>query len=109
MIRHKTRMAVVGIRRPALPSAVCSCICGLAAQIEAPAALGHELINRVKMALQTAKSCKEKGEKRVILFNFSGHGLIDMAAYDSYFAGKLSNYEHPQSAIDEALAHLPEV
>jgi hypothetical protein len=32
-----------------------------------------------------------------------------MAAFDLYFAGELTNYEHPQSAIDEALAHLPQV
>ncbi len=33
------------------------------------------------------------GTAPVILFNLSGHGLIDMAAYDQYIAGDLANYE----------------
>ncbi|MBN1583540.1 MAG: TrpB-like pyridoxal phosphate-dependent enzyme, partial [Anaerolineae bacterium] len=68
-----------------------------------------ETSHAICAAITEALDAKEKGEERVILFNFSGHGLIDMAAYDSYFAGRLENYEHPQSAIDAALAHLPQV
>ncbi len=48
-------------------------------------------------------------EPKTILFNFSGHGLIDMAAYDSYFAGELHNYSLPTEQIAESLANLPKV
>jgi tryptophan synthase beta chain len=48
-------------------------------------------------------------DPKTILFNFSGHGLIDMAAYDSYFAGELHNYSLPKEEIAESLANLPKV
>ncbi|MBN1937090.1 MAG: TrpB-like pyridoxal phosphate-dependent enzyme, partial [Anaerolineae bacterium] len=68
-----------------------------------------ETSHAIRAAIDEALDAKEKGEKRIILFNFSGHGLIDMAAYDSYFAGQLENYEHPEAAIQEALTHLPKI
>ncbi len=40
-----------------------------------------------------AKKAKEEGKEKVILFNFSGHGLIDLGAYDKYFSGELKDYE----------------
>jgi len=40
-----------------------------------------------------AKKAKEEGKEKVILFNWSGHGLIDLAAYDKYLAGELENFE----------------
>lgn len=68
-----------------------------------------ETAHAIRAAIDEALDAREKGEKRVILFNFSGHGLVDMAAYDSYFAGQLQDYAHPESAIQEALEHLPKV
>ncbi|MGD9047934.1 MAG: TrpB-like pyridoxal phosphate-dependent enzyme [Anaerolineae bacterium] len=68
-----------------------------------------ESAHAVRAAIDEALAAKEAGEKRVILFNLSGHGYFDMAAYDAFFAGKLEDYEHPQDRIDEALKHLPEV
>ncbi len=51
------------------------------------------------------KNNKETGEEKVILFNLSGHGLIDMASYDKYLAGDLVNYsltdEDIQKNLDE--------
>ncbi len=44
-----------------------------------------------------------------ILFNLSGHGHVDMQAYDDYFAGKLVDYEYPAEKVKESLAHLPKV
>ena len=52
---------------------------------------------------------KDPKEPKTILFNFSGHGLIDMAAYDNYFSGKLSDYTYPQAQIDASLARLPKI
>jgi len=42
----------------------------------------------------------------VILLNWSGHGLLDLAGYDAYFSGKLTDYELPQEEIDKNTAEL---
>jgi len=42
--------------------------------------------------IEEAKKAKEEGKEKVILFNWSGHGLIDLAAYDKYFAGELYDF-----------------
>jgi tryptophan synthase beta chain len=54
-------------------------------------------------ALETARRADEEGAKRTILFNLSGHGHFDMAAYDSYFAGKLVDYALDEAELDRAL------
>ena len=58
-------------------------------------------------AINKALECKESGEEKCILFNLSGHGHLDMAAYLDYFAGKLQNYEYPEEEIAMALSCLP--
>ncbi|HUT74107.1 MAG TPA: TrpB-like pyridoxal phosphate-dependent enzyme [Armatimonadota bacterium] len=68
-----------------------------------------EAAHAVKAAMDEAVAAKETGEKRVILFNLSGHGHFDLGAYDDYLAGKLVDYELPQEKIDAALADLPTV
>jgi len=68
-----------------------------------------ETAHAVKAAIDEALVCKRAGTKKTILFNFSGHGHFDMAAYDAYFARKLVDYEHPEDTITEALSHLPKV
>lgn len=55
------------------------------------------------------EAMKDPKEPKTIVFNFSGHGLIDMAAYDNYFAGKLSDYSYPREQIEASLARLPKV
>ncbi|MEY2669251.1 MAG: hypothetical protein RJA59_1889, partial [Pseudomonadota bacterium] len=50
-----------------------------------------------------------EGKEKVILFNLSGHGHVDMAAYDAYFTGKLEDFEYPAEKVKESLAHLPQV
>ena len=49
-----------------------------------------------------AKKAKEEGKEKVILFNWSGHGLIDLGAYEKYLSGSLVNYEFPAEDIAEA-------
>lgn len=66
-----------------------------------------ESAHAVRAAIDEALAAKEAGEERVILFNLSGHGHFDMGAYDAYYAGKLTDYAHPQQQIEEALKHLP--
>jgi tryptophan synthase beta chain len=55
------------------------------------------------------EAMKEPDKPKNILFNFSGHGLIDMAAYDSYFNGELHDYAFPAEEIAASLATLPSV
>jgi tryptophan synthase beta chain len=63
----------------------------------------------VRAAIDEALAAKESGDSRVILFNLSGHGHFDMSAYDSYFAGKLQDYEYPAEAVAEAQKRMPQV
>jgi len=49
-----------------------------------------------------ARKAKEAGKEKVILFNFSGHGLIDLGAYEQYLSGNLTDYEYPAKEIAEA-------
>lgn len=60
-----------------------------------------ESCHAIAATIREAKRCKETGEEKVILFNLSGHGLIDMTAYDRYFNGDLVNYSLSQSEIDK--------
>ncbi|AMV71575.1 TrpB-like pyridoxal phosphate-dependent enzyme [Desulfuromonas carbonis] len=68
-----------------------------------------ESSHAIRGAVDEALQAKEEGKERTILFNLSGHGHVDMAAYDDFFAGKLTDYEYPEEAIKESLAHLPKV
>ena len=63
----------------------------------------------IRAAIDEALDAKAKGEKRVILFNLSGHGNFDMGAYEAYLSGKLEDYEYPAEAVQEAMKHLPQV
>ena len=68
-----------------------------------------ETSHAVCSAIDEALKAKEEGKQKTILFNLSGHGFFDMAAYEKYFAGELTDYEYPEERVHEALAHLPKV
>lgn len=68
-----------------------------------------ETSHAIRVAIDEALDAKEKGESRVILFNMSGHGHFDMAAYQQYYNGQLQDYVYPQEAIEAAMAELPQV
>ncbi|MBP3834835.1 MAG: TrpB-like pyridoxal phosphate-dependent enzyme [Prevotella sp.] len=68
-----------------------------------------ESCHAIAATIREAKKCKETGEKKVILFNLSGHGLIDMTAYDQYLNGDLRNYDIPDSEIQKNLENLQKV
>ena len=68
-----------------------------------------ESSHAIRGAIDEALLAKEEGKEKTILFNLSGHGHVDMAAYDAYFSGDLEDYEYPEEAIKESLAHLPKV
>ena len=56
-----------------------------------------ESAHAIRAAIDEALDAKNKGEKRVILFNLSGHGNFDMAAYETFLSGKLEDYEYRRS------------
>lgn len=60
-----------------------------------------ESSHAIAAAIRGAKMAKEAGESKVILFNLSGHGLIDMASYDMYLSGDLANYEVTDEMVRE--------
>jgi tryptophan synthase beta chain len=57
----------------------------------------------------TAALAREARGEKCLVFNLSGHGFLDMGAYDRYFAGDLADHEHPDHVLADALADLPEV
>ncbi len=68
-----------------------------------------ETAHAVRVAIDEALKCKEEGTSKVIVFNFSGHGFLDLSAYDAYMQEELVDYEYPEELIVEALKELPEV
>lgn len=65
-----------------------------------------ESAHAIAATINEALKCKEEGTQKTILFNLSGHGLIDMAAYDSYLSGDLDNYDLPQEQIDKNIESI---
>ena len=68
-----------------------------------------ETSHAIRVAINEAIRCRETGEAKCILFNFSGHGLCDLGAYDRFYSGELEDYAYPKEKIDAALAELPVV
>ena len=68
-----------------------------------------ESSHAIAAAINEALVCKEEGKQKTILFNLSGHGLIDMAAYDQYLSGDLSNHELSDEEISQNLDQLEQV
>ncbi|MBP5372397.1 MAG: TrpB-like pyridoxal phosphate-dependent enzyme [Bacteroidales bacterium] len=68
-----------------------------------------ESAHAIAATIREANKCKEEGVKKTILFNLSGHGLIDMTAYDQYLAGDLTNYELPDEIIKENVSTLEKI
>jgi tryptophan synthase beta chain len=68
-----------------------------------------EASHAIRGAIDEALRAKEEGKERVILFGLSGHGQLDMAAYDAYLSGHLEDFEYPEEKIRESLTRLPKV
>ncbi len=68
-----------------------------------------ESAHAIRVAIDQALDAKARREKRVILFNLSGHGNFDLSAYEQYLAGKLEDYEYPAEQVAEAMEHLPKI
>jgi tryptophan synthase beta chain len=65
-----------------------------------------ETSHALAMVVREAKQAKAEGKERVILGNWSGHGLMDLSGYESFFDGKLSNYALPEEELKKSLASL---
>ena len=68
-----------------------------------------ESSHAIRGAIDEALEAREAGTPRVILFNLSGHGHFDMAAYDAYLDGQLEDFEYPEAKVREAMGGLPAV
>ena len=68
-----------------------------------------ESCHAIAAAIREAKKAKEIGKEDVILFCLSGHGLIDMTAYDTYINGDLRNYTLSDDDIEKNLGTVPKV
>ena len=68
-----------------------------------------ESCHAIAATIREALACKESGEKKVILFNLSGHGLIDMTAYDQYLNGDLRNYDLSEEELEKNFKNIPHI
>lgn len=68
-----------------------------------------ESCHAIAATVREALKCKETGEEKVILFNLSGHGLIDMTAYDQYLSGSLQDYEVTDEEVARNVAELDKI
>jgi len=66
-----------------------------------------ESSHAIRGAIDEALEAKQAGQKRVILFNLSGHGHFDMTSYEKYFQGKLVDFIYPEKEIAASLTKLP--
>jgi len=68
-----------------------------------------ESAHAIRAAIDEALDAREKGEKRVILFNLSGHGMLDLSAYDQYLHNGMINGKVSDGQLDGLSARLPKV
>jgi len=65
-----------------------------------------ETSHAIAAVIDEAKKAKEEGKEKVILFNWSGHGLMDLTGYDAFFRGNLVDYPLPEEELQKSLASL---
>lgn len=65
-----------------------------------------ESAHAIAAAINEALKCKDEGTQKTILFNLSGHGLVDMASYDQFLAGDLQNYSLSDEVIEKNVSKL---
>jgi tryptophan synthase beta chain len=68
-----------------------------------------ETCHAVKGAIDLALQCRERNEPKTIVFNFSGHGLLGLKAYEDKMSGNLIDYEPDKPSIASSLQSLPVV
>ena len=65
-----------------------------------------ETSHAIAMAIREAKQATEEGKEKVILFNWSGHGLMDLTGYDAFFSGKLEDFALPEEMMLRSIASM---
>ena len=70
---------------------------------------GPEPTHAVASAMTEAEKARESGDEKVIVFNLSGHGHFDMAAYTEFLSGEMVDYEYPRERIAAAMERIPAV
>ncbi len=68
-----------------------------------------ESAHAIRAAIDEAIEARESGQKRVILFNLSGHGHFDLSAYDSYHSGNMEDFDYPEQEFENISQSLPMV
>ncbi|MDA4121485.1 MAG: TrpB-like pyridoxal-phosphate dependent enzyme, partial [Thaumarchaeota archaeon] len=68
-----------------------------------------ETNHAVKAAVDIALECKRKHEAKTILFNLSGHGLLDLKAYQDKLSGSLIDYEPDAATLSAAMQTVPNI
>ncbi len=63
----------------------------------------------IAVAIREAIKAKEEGKSKTILFNLSGHGFMDLAAYDQFFTGKLEDYSISDTEIAKTISKLQKI
>ncbi len=71
--------------------------------------IAPETAHAVKAVIDEALKCKQTKEEKVLLFNNSGHGLLDLAAWDAFLKNKLTDYEYPKELVKKAIEKIPKV
>lgn len=101
MVTHAVREGLVEAH--ALPQVECYESAMLWAQTEGfiPA---PETSHAIAMAIREARKAQDEGRERTILFNWSGHGLMDLTGYENFLQGNLENYDLPFDLINKSLA-----
>jgi len=61
--------------------------------------LAPESAHAIRFAIDEARRCKQSGEPKVIVFNNSGHGLLDLSAYEAYQSGRMEDWEPDEIEI----------
>jgi tryptophan synthase beta chain len=68
-----------------------------------------ETSHAIQAVIVEANRCRQSGEEKCILFNFSGHGICDLGSYDKFLSSQLEDYDYPQESIEAAISTLPQV
>ncbi len=68
-----------------------------------------ETSHAIAATIREAKKAKEEGKEKVIVFNFSGHGLMDLTGYSAYMEGKLHDYPLPDSDLEKFTSVLKDL
>ncbi|MFA5645943.1 MAG: TrpB-like pyridoxal phosphate-dependent enzyme [Candidatus Ratteibacteria bacterium] len=99
LLKHKLMSAVSYTQNQVFDSAIKFARCeGI---VPAP-----ESAHAIHAAVVEAEKCRATGEEKCIAFNLSGHGFLDLSAYDSYLDGKLQDFAYPEKEMLESIERL---